>query len=238
MGSGPETDSTIFSIKIRVVNVARQEINIIMRYTEFLSEKILNLHTVDEKMKYAEPVWDMLLRSYQKIGGFKSAVSVEDLANEPGYWKILRRGDRITAVVVYKKIAKTHNFKLIASATETILDPDSGKYKATLQGLRDYNLIKTSDIKMKRSWAEVSGPAERVMIKSGAQILDNKYAAFLTGKEILKLNDDGYHYTRLIQGEPHEKVIVGFVNLTPEGRDELVKKGFSINELPDNIKIN
>ena len=112
MGSGRETDSTIFSIKIRVVNVARQEINIIMRYTEFLSEKILNLHTVDEKMRYAEPVWDMLLRSYQKIGGIKSAVSVEDLANEPGYWKILRRGDRITAVVVYKKIAKTHNFNI------------------------------------------------------------------------------------------------------------------------------
>lgn len=209
-----------------------------MRYNEILTEKVLNLHTPDEKMKYAEPVWDMLLRSYKKIGGFKSAVSVEDLANEPGYWKIIRRGDRITAVAVYRKVPKTHTFKLIASAAETKMDPETGQYKTTRQGLNDYNLIKQSDIKMKRSWAEVSGPAERVMIKSGAKPISNKYAEFLTNKEILELNDDGYHYTRLIQGHPHEKVIVGFVNLTPEGKEELIKRGFDINELPDNVKLN
>lgn len=207
-----------------------------MRYREFLIERVVNLHSTDEKMAYADEVWDMLQRSYKKIGGFKSAGSPEELANDAGYWKLVRRGDKITAVGVYKKSPKTKNFKMIASATETELNPDTGEYKATAQGLRDYNMVKSSDIKTQRSWAEVSGPAEKIMMRSGATPIDNKYAEFLTGKKIVDLNPDGYHYTRLIQGEPHEKVIVGFINLSPEGAEELSRRGINLQELPSNIK--
>jgi hypothetical protein len=206
-----------------------------MRYHEFLIERVVNLHSTDEKMAYADQVWDMLQRSYKKIGGFKSAGSPEELANDSGYWKLVRRGDKITALGVYKKSPKTKNFKLIASATETELNPETGEYKATPQGLKDYNMVKTADIKTKRSWAEVSGPAEKVMIRSGAIPISSKYAEFLTGKKILDYNPDGNHYTRLIQGEPHEKIIMGFVNLSPEGKKELIQRGFDINELPPNI---
>jgi len=205
-----------------------------MRYHQLLVEKVLNLHTPEQKMKYADKIWDMLQRSYKKIGGFKSANSAEELANDLGYWKVVRRGDHITALGVYKQVSNTDNFKMIASATETELNPE-GEYKATAQGLKDYNMLKKDDIKTKRAWAEVSGPAEKLMLKAGAKPIDNKYAEFLTGKKILDLNPDGYHYTRLIQGEPHEKIIVGFVKLSPNGKEKLSNLGFDLKHLPDNI---
>lgn len=207
-----------------------------MRYQEILNERVVNLHTPDEKMRYAKPVWDMLSHSYQKMGGFKSANSPEELANEPGYWKLVRRGDRITALAIYKQVPKTRNFKLIASAAETELDPTTGQYRTTTQGLRDYGMVKSSDIAMKRSWAEVSGPAERIMIKSGAKPISNRYAEFLTGKNILALDPDGFHYTRLIQGEPKQKMIIGFIDLSPQGRADLAASGLDIQDLPPNIQ--
>lgn len=206
-----------------------------MRYREFLVERVINLHTFDEKLPYADQVWDMLQRSYKKIGGFKSADSPRDLANDPGYWKLVRRNGKITALGIYKKSPATKNFKTIASATETELNPETGEYKATERGLKDYNKIKIEDIRAKRSWAEVSGPAEKLMIRSGATPIDNKYAELLTGKKILDLDSDGFHYTRLIQGEPHRKIIVGFVNLSKEGTNELLRLGFNLKELPSNI---
>jgi hypothetical protein len=205
-----------------------------MRYHQLLVEKILNLHTSEEKMKYADKIWDMLQRSYKKMGGFKSANSPEELANDPGYWKLVRRGSHITALGVYKKVPNTNNFKMIASATETEPDTEGG-YKATEQGKKDYHMLKNDDIKTKRAWTEVSGPAEKLMLKAGAKPIDNKYAEFLTGKKILDLNPDGYHYTRLIQGEPHEKIIVGFVHLSPQGKEKLTSLGFDLKNLPDNI---
>lgn len=206
-----------------------------MRYKEFLIERIVNLHTVDEKMSYADKVWDMLQRSYRKIGGFKSASSPEELANEPGYWKLVRRGDKITAFGIYKKSPITNNYKIIASATETELDPTTGEYKATQQGLKDYNKVKSEDIKTKRSWAEVSGPAEKIMLRAGAKPISNKFAELLTGKKIIDYNSDGYHYTRLIQGKPHEKVIVGAINLSPIGLELIKNHGINLQELPVNI---
>jgi len=92
--------------------------------------------------------------------------------------------------------------------------------------------IKKADVTQKRSWAEVSGPAEKLAIRNGAKPIPNKYAAYLSGKEILELNPDGYHYTRLIQGEPHEKIMYGFVGLTPEQRKALEINNLDIRDLP------
>lgn len=208
-----------------------------MRYSELLLEKIVNLHSTDEKLPYAAQVWDMLQRSYKKVGGFKSSTSPEELANDPGYWKLVRRGDKITAVAIYKKISNTQNFKSIGIATETEFNPETGEYKATARGLNDFNMVKAGDLKTNRSWVEVSGPAEKAMARAGAKPVSNKYAEFLTGKKIIELNKDGYHYTRLIQGKPYEKIIVGFVNISPQGKEELIRQGFSLEDLPQNIAV-
>ena len=203
-----------------------------MRAKEFLIERILNLHTPEQKAKYADQVWDLLQKAYQKAGGFKSAVNKEELINNPGYWKIAKRGDRITAVNLYRKIPQTNTFKIYASGAETELDPDTQEYRATEKGKRDYLNIKKADITQKRSWAEVSGSPEMLAKRLGAQPVPNKYAAYLTGKEILELSPDGYHYTRLIMGEPHEKIIYGFIGLSPKQEKALENNGLDIQDLP------
>ena len=76
---------------------------------EFLIERVLNLHTLDEKSKYIDAVWDLLQKSYKKIGGFKTATDKQELLSFPGYWKVVKRGDTITAVRIYRKSPKTTN---------------------------------------------------------------------------------------------------------------------------------
>jgi hypothetical protein len=203
-----------------------------MRVYELLTERVLNLHTPEEKAKYADEVWDLLQKSYQKVGGFKSAVNKEELVGNPGYWKVVKRGDKITAVNLYRRIPQTNSFKVYASGAETQLDPEKQEYRTTKQGIADYSMVKKADVTQKRSWAEVSHGPEAFAKKMGAKPVPNKYAQYLTGKEILELNPDGYHYTRLIMGEPHEKIIYGFIGLTPEQEKALENNGLDIRDLP------
>ena len=203
-----------------------------MKAKEFLIERILNLHTPEQKAKYADEVWDLLQKSYLRSGGFKSAVDKEELITIPGYWKIVKRGDKITAANLYRKVPQTQTFKVYASGAETTPDSITNAPRSTLQGKRDYSMVKKADVTQKRAWAEVSGPAEAVAKKSGGKPIPNKYTAYLTGKEILDLDSDGYHYTRLIQGEPHEKIMSGFVKLTPEQRKAMEMYGLDIYDLP------
>ena len=67
------------------------------------------------------------------------------------------------------------------------------------------------DTKQNRSWGEFSGPSEHIKLKQGMKPIPNKYVADILGKNILSLNPDGYNYTRLIAGEPHEKILAGSV---------------------------
>lgn len=208
-----------------------------MRSREFLIERVLNLWTPEEKQPYADQVWDMLQRSYSNVeGGFRSATSPEDLIMQPGYWKLIKRGDKITAVNIYKKSPNTDNYKINASASETEQKPATGKYGSTEQGKKDYTHMRDADVKTGRAWAEVSGGPEKLMARAGARPIPSKFAAALTGKEILEYNPDGFHYTRLIQGDPHEKVMYGVAKLSPEGRMELEKHGIDLKELPLNVQ--
>jgi hypothetical protein len=177
-------------------------------------------------------VWELLQKAYEKMGGFKSAANKEELIANPGYWKVVKRGGKITAVNLYRKIPQTSTFKVYASGAEAELDPETNKYRATTQGKHDYMQIKKADVTQKRSWAEVSGPAEKLAIRNGAKPIPNKYAGALTDKAILSLDPDGIHYTRLIMGELHKKAMYGFVGLTPEQKKSLENKGLEIHDLP------
>lgn len=193
-----------------------------MKSHEFLIERVVNLHDVESKEKYAAAVWDILQKSYEKIGGFKSAHSPEDLVNDTGLWKVVTRDGQISAVNVYKdKFGR----KSIASGTN-----------GTEQGKRDFLMVKNEDVKLGRAWAEVSGAPEKILARQGAKPIPNKFAQILTGKEILELNPDGMHYTRLIGGEPHEKIIYGVVNLDKAMADKFRAAGIDMQALPDNLK--
>jgi hypothetical protein len=193
-----------------------------MRYQQLI-ERVINLFDPEEKEKYSDEVWNILQSSYAKIGGFKSAANIEELTQKTNLWKLIKRDGVITAVGIYKD---SLGRKSIASGTN-----------GSDQGKRDYLMIKNEDMKFKRAWAEVSGPAEKMLIRGGAKPIPNTLAGALTGKDITELNPDGFHYTRRIAGEQHEKAIYGFVALTPEVQQKLVDAGIDLHSLPDNIKM-
>ena len=187
-----------------------------MKVRELL-EHVVNAFDSNEKFKYAAEVWDLLQSSYIKTGGFKSASSVAELIDDSGLWKLVTRDGKVTAVGIYKdKFGR----KGIASGTD-----------GSTQGKKDYMMIKSEDVKHKRSWSEVSGAPEKIMTKLGAKPIPNKYAHALTGKHIIELNRDGFHYTRLIAGHPHEKVIMGFINVTDELQVKLSNLGIPLNDI-------
>lgn len=193
-----------------------------MRYTQ-LFEHFVNLFDEDSKKKYADQVWEILQQSYSKVGGFHSAASVEELIAKTGMWKLTVRNGHVYAVSLYKDHLGR---KSIASGTD---GSDIGK--------SDYNRIKREDLSLQRAWAEVSGAPEALLKRAKAQPIPNTFAASLTGKEILELNPDGYHYTRLISGHPHEKIIYGFINLDPASAAKFELQGIDLNKLPSNIKV-
>lgn len=187
-----------------------------------LTERVVNLFNPDEKQKYAKPVWDMLQTAYEPSGGFGSAASIEELIDKTALWKLVVRDGNISALAIYKD---SQGRKGIASASD-----------GSFQGKKDYRMIRQDDIKLKRSWAEVSGGPEAIIKKLKGEPLPNKFAPILTGKKILNYNDDGIHYTRLIAGVPREKVIYGFVQLSPEMEQKIEAAGIDLQDLPPNIQ--
>jgi hypothetical protein len=179
-----------------------------MRFKEFLIETYINVIRPEDKRKYASQVWDILQNSYATLpGGFATAATVDELIEKSWMWKLVKKNDKIVAVQIYKD---QYGRKGIAVGSD---GSSVGKYELTKMVI--------DDIKLNRSWAEVSGAPEHIMTKFGASPIPNTLAATLTGKEILSLNDDGFHYTRLIAGKPYEKIIFGTVNLPDEVADKI-----------------
>ena len=166
-------------------------------YEELITERYINLIDVTDRKKYGQLVWDMLQSAYKDIGGYKGASSIDELINSSNLWKLVRKNDKIVAVALYKDLKGR---KSIGVATDGSAE---GK-----QALLD---MWADDLKLNRSWSEVSGKAEHIKLKHGFKPVPNKYASEILGKEIISLNPDGIHYTRLIGGIPYEKVILGKV---------------------------
>lgn len=194
-----------------------------MRFNQVLFEHFVNVTTPEEKAPYADLVWDILQQAYGAIGGFKGAANAEELVHTPGLWKLSRRKGKIVAVALYKDM---YGRKAIAFGTDGSID-----------GKRDFYNLRDEDLKLNRMWVEASGAIEKVLVKANAKPIPAKYASALTGKEILEINPDGYHYTRLLQGHPHEKIIFGFVDVNQNLVDRFEKAGISVHDLPDNMKI-
>lgn len=195
-----------------------------MQIKDFLVERVVNLFNQPDQIKYADQVWALLQSSYKGAGGFHSAEDIPDLLSKTNMWKLVVRDGKVTAANLYRDL---HGRKSIAAGTD-----------GTPQGKHDYNMIKDADIKYQRSWAEVSGAPEHIAKKAGMKPLPAKFAKILTGKEILEYNADGYHYSRMINGHLHEKIIYGFINMTAETVIKLTQAGIQLHDLPDNFKKN
>lgn len=169
-----------------------------IKLSVLLTERYVNLFKQDLHL-YIDDIWDIMQKSYAPIGGFLTASSKDDLISKVWLAKLVRKNNKIIAVRLYKD---QFGRKGIAGGTDGSIE---GK-------LAFYKMI-DEDIIRNRSWAEVSDKMEFILRKRGAMPIPNSFAEKLTKKEIISLNPDGYHYTRLIGGKPHEKIIFGVAEI-------------------------
>ena len=164
----------------------------------------------DKKQKYAKEVYDMVEQSYAYIGGLAGCKNyndfvkqyVEDVEGDNLIWKLVRRSNKITAIKIYA--TKRGGRKGVVMATD-----------GTEQGKKDVAKILEEDYKLKErnAWNEVSGKALGAALKNRALPLPN-YAIYelMPDKDpkMFRMRDDGFFYDRLIKGEWHTKICVGF----------------------------
>ncbi len=89
-------------------------------YFSLISEGYVNLigaNSIEDRKKYAEQVWNILQKSYEKIGGIKGNGfnSVEDMVQTIPFWKLYIQGGRVQVAVMYKDKSGR---KVVAVATD------------------------------------------------------------------------------------------------------------------------
>jgi hypothetical protein len=162
---------------------------------QIISEKFINLIGEDNIKPYIQDIWNIMQRTYKSIGGFKTANSPEELLNKVSFAKLVKKDNKIIAAILYKdKLGR----KTIAGGSD-----------GSTEGVKWIKKVFQEEIQQQRSWGEFSGKMESLMLKYGGIPIPNSEAESILGKDIIEKNKDGYHYTRLINGEPHEKIIIG-----------------------------
>ena len=76
-------------------------ITTINEYKIFL-EKFVNLWTKNDMSKYINNIYNIMIKSYETIGGFLTANSPQELQNKCDLIKIIIRNSEISAVSCYK----------------------------------------------------------------------------------------------------------------------------------------
>lgn len=162
-----------------------------------LQERVVNLHNKQDITKYIDDIWDIMQLTYKPIGGFLTASSKEELISKVDFAKVIRKDNKIVAAALYKdKFGR----KAIAKG-----------FDGTEVGKAAVKMIYKEDVEQKdrNSWGEFSGGAERQMLKNGGIPIPNTLVGEILGKPIIVKNPDGFHYTREINGEEHEKIMIG-----------------------------
>lgn len=166
----------------------------------YINEHFVNALSKKDMKKHIDEVWDILVKCYEKIGGLAGMESKEQLIDETDMWKMIRKNGKILAVKCYT--FKRGGRKACYCASN---GTDEGK-----QAL--YQMVK-DDMKLKgrQAWIEASGAVEHIYKKYGeATPIPAEIAQqIMKDKKFISFNKDGYHYTRLIGGKPHEKIMLG-----------------------------
>jgi len=166
-----------------------------MRFAQILNERFVNIFTPEDKQKYMDELWNLLELTYAEIGGLMGA-SKSDLISAPGVWKLVRKDGKIVSGILYRDMAGRKIRLVLHNNTE--------------QGKEWVKNIIKDDIAFGRSWGEVSGALEGVMMKLGAKPVSNIRAEEILGKPVTELHQDGYHYTRSVGGGVEkEQIILG-----------------------------
>lgn len=181
--------------------------------------------SIEDRKVWADRVWDLLQKTYEKIGGIKGSgfASVEDMVNNIPFWKIFTRGEKVLVALFYKEKAGR---KIVALGTDGSPEAKTILTNVIVNGL-------------KVAWGEKS-KAVLIYMMSNIGInalrpflLTPEEAAKLLGVETMRLTpaiieqlskhdllvykryeDDlkDYFYVRNIHGEYFLKVAIGTPN--------------------------
>ena len=160
-----------------------------------ISERFINLFNKEDIQKYIDDIWDIMQLTYAPIGGFKTANSPQELLNKIYLAKLVRKNGKIVAAALY---SDKYGRKAIAGGSD-----------GSEVGRNAIKQIFREDAQLKRSWGEFSGRPEELLLKYGGVPIPNDAVEDILGKEILSKDKDGFHYTRLINGEPLRKIMIG-----------------------------
>lgn len=191
-----------------------------------LSEKFVNIvgfqdDKIAKKEEYALQVWDMLNKSYSKIGGIKGSgfESTEAMAKKIRFWKLGFKNKELKMVILYKDKGGR---KMVALGTD-----GSPEAKTMLANVLKHDL--------KRAYKEISDGVwkfsrnaigDDVLLKFAIPV--SKVKQLMKGKEILSLDQVPavlvkkieksdpfykYYYGRKIGGSIHIKIMVGVEGL-------------------------
>lgn len=164
-----------------------------------ICERFLNAFSKEDMRKYADEVWDILQKAYAYCGGMAGMDSVEQLIDETDMWKMVRKNGKIVAVNTYSN--KRSGRKICYGGQD---GSEEGKIALKKILEEDFRL------KDRQSWAEVSGPMEVTVLKQGAMPIPAYIAELIMkDKTFDNIHKDGFHYTRMIGGEHHTKLMVG-----------------------------
>lgn len=177
------------------------------RFKEYLTERYVNALDTASRAALADEVWDILQDSYKAIGGLKGRCfgSKAEMIKEVPFWKVVRKDDKIIACVLYKDRSGR---KVVALGTD-----------GTAQGKSAVTKIIGDELKQKRSYVEVSGPAERMIIRNFKDLYDTYKVPFETAAKILgqkhikPVQGDDYRYVRTLGKHEEEKIMLGTPNV-------------------------
>lgn len=189
----------------------------LITFRDFLAERFLNIFQSDTEQRdqYGDTVWAMLQKAYEPIGGIKGRGfgSKEDMVRSIPFWKIVRRGTDITAVVMYKDKSGR---KLVAIATN-----------GTPQGKKDLAEMMMADLTLNRAFMELSDTALKFLVRQLGYDLLLKYAKtpdqaakLLPADDILPAEKSSsdysihgplqpFFYSRKIGSHRHTKILIG-----------------------------
>jgi hypothetical protein len=152
-------------------------------------------------MPLSDFIWQMLVSSYENIGGLKTYRSKEDFLRKVKYAKIVYNNADIVACAIYRNMEGSYKMVAIGCNQE-----DIGK-----QGIQA--IIKDDIEKFDyHFWAEVSGAIEHYFRKYNGYPMPNILAPEILSisSELIRLSkNDNVHYERQISDEWFEKMIYG-----------------------------
>lgn len=167
---------------------------------QFITERFVNALSKEDMKKHIDTIWPMLVKAYESIGGMAGMDSKEQLIDETDMWKMVRKNGKIIAIKCYT--FKRGGRKSCYCATDGSKEGKEALYQMIADDMR---------LKDRNAWIECSGAVEHIYKKYGnATPIPAEIAQkILHDKPFIKINDDGYHYTRKIGGEEHEKIMMG-----------------------------